>query len=103
MESTLDRGVLHKQRSLAEVELLHEPLEAGAPFPKLGISRTIWRVNPIRTTEGDSKDLAISPSAVPTSLKAVLPFLPTTDKPGATSDYGGIPLASSVDTTTVKI
>jgi hypothetical protein len=33
----------------------------------------------------------------------VLPSLPTTDKSGATSDYSGIPLASSVDTTTVKI
>jgi hypothetical protein len=38
MESTLDRDVLLKQRSLAEVELLHDPLEAGAPLPKLGIS-----------------------------------------------------------------
>jgi hypothetical protein len=38
MESILDRDVLLKQRSLAEVELLHDPLEAGAPLPKLGIS-----------------------------------------------------------------
>jgi hypothetical protein len=38
MESTLDRGVLLKQRSLAEVELFHDPLEAVAPLPRLGIS-----------------------------------------------------------------
>jgi hypothetical protein len=103
MESTLDRDVLLKQHSLAEVELLHDPLEAGEPLPELGISSSQYaesiRSEPPKET---SKDLAITPSTVPTNLKAVLPSLPTTNKTRATSDYGGTPLASSIDTSTLS-
>jgi hypothetical protein len=103
MESTLARDVLLKQHSLAEVELLHGPLEAGELLPELGISSSQYaesiQSEPPKET---SKDLAITPSTVPTNLKAVFPSLPTTDKTGATSDYGGTPLASSIDTSTLK-